>query len=93
MWSTLVDFCSCRNRRPFPHLKEFRRDVGLSIKSLETLKFDKIRVKKQNRRSQATAFEAGRFEFQKRSSFLKRERGRQAIVYKERLLIVGLVSF
>ena len=34
-----------------------------------------------NRQSQATAFEAGRFEFQKRSGFLNGERGWQVVVY------------
>jgi len=47
----------------------------------------------QNRQNQATAFEAGRFEFQKRSSFLNGERGRHAVVYMEGVMIVGLVSF
>jgi len=63
------------------------------MKNLEALKFDKIQVKKQNHRSQATVFEAGSFEFQKRSSFLNGERGRQAVGYMEGVLIVGLVSF
>jgi len=63
------------------------------MKSLEALKFDKIQVKKQNRRSKVTALGAGRFKFQKRSGFLKGERGRQAVVYMEGVLIVGLVSF
>ena len=65
----------------------------LTLKSLEALKFDKIRVKEQNRRSQATTFEVGRAKFQKRRCFLERECGRQAIVYMEEVLIVGLVSF
>jgi len=72
---------------------KFRWDVGLNIKSLEALKLDNIRVKKQNRRSQPTSFETGRFEFQKRSGFLKGEHGRQVVVYIEGELIVGLVSF
>jgi len=67
--------------------------LDLALKSLEALKFDKIRVKKQSRRSQPTTLGAGRFEFQKRSGFLKGERGRQAVVYMEGVLIVGLVSF
>jgi len=47
----------------------------------------------QSRRSKATAFEAGRFKFQKRSDFLNGERGRQAVVYMEGVLMMGLVSF
>jgi len=47
--------------------------LDLASKSLEALEFDMIRVKKQNHRSQATAFEAGRFEIQKRSGFLDGE--------------------
>jgi len=43
----------------------------------------------QNRRNQANAFEAGRFKFQKRSGFIKGERGRQAVVYMEGVLIVN----
>ena len=67
--------------------------LDLASESLKALQFDRIRVKKQNSRSQATASEAGRFQFQKRTGFLKGERGRQAVVYMEGVLIVGLVSF
>jgi len=70
-----------------------RRDVGLSGKDLEALTFEKKWSKKQSRRIQAIAFEAGRFKFQKRSDFLNGERERQAVVYMEGALIVGLVSF
>jgi hypothetical protein len=77
----------------FSSIKGVRRDVGFSIRSLKALKFDKIRSKRRSRRSQATAFEAGRFEFEKRSDFLKGERGRQAVFCMEEVLIVGLVSF
>jgi hypothetical protein len=66
---------------------------GLSVKSLKALRFDKTRSKKRSRQSQATASEAGRFKFQKRSGFLKGERGRQAVVCMEGVLILGLVSF
>jgi len=38
-------------------------------------------------------FERERFKFQRRRSFLNGERGRQAVVYMEGVLIVGLVSF
>jgi len=42
-----------------------------SVKSLKAWRFDKTWSKKQSRRNQATSFEVGRFEFQKRSGFLK----------------------
>jgi len=74
-------------------MKGVRRDVGFSVRSLKALKFDKIQSKRRSRRSQATAFEAGRFKFQKRSGFQKGKRGRQAVAYMERVLIVRLVSF
>jgi len=67
--------------------------LNLALKSLEGLNLDKIQGKRQNRRSQATAFKAGRFKFQKRRGFLKGERGRQAVVYIEGDLVVGLVFF
>jgi len=67
--------------------------LNLALKSLEALNFDKIRSKRRTRQSQAIVFEAGKFEFQNRSDFLKGERGRQAVVYMEVVLIVGLVSF
>jgi len=63
------------------------------MKNLKALRFNKIRDKKQNCRNQATAFEAGRFKFQKRCSLLKGERGREAVVYMEGMLIVGLAYF
>jgi hypothetical protein len=63
------------------------------MKSLEALKFDKKRRKKRSHQSKATAFEAGRFEFEKISGFLNGECGRQAVVYMEGVLIVGLVLF
>jgi len=76
MWSILVDFYSCRNQSLFLQSEEFQQDVGLSVKSLKAWKFDKIWSKRRTRRSHATTFEAGRFEFQKRSGFLKGERGK-----------------
>ncbi len=47
----------------------------------------------QNRQSQATTVEAGRFLISKRSGFLNEERGRQAVVYMEEVLIVELGFF
>jgi len=44
----------------------------LELKSLEALKFDRIRVKKWNRWSQAIAFEAGRFKISKENRFPQR---------------------
>lgn len=38
MWSTLVDFYSCRNRSFFLQLKEFRRNVELSMKGSNNVK-------------------------------------------------------
>ena len=46
--------------------------LDLALKSLEVLKFNKIRVKKWSLK--AITFEAGRFEFQKRSGFSKGKR-------------------
>jgi len=63
------------------------------MKSLKASEFDKIQSKRRRRRSQATAFGTGRFKFQKRSSFHKGERGRQAVVYMEGVMSMGLVSF
>jgi len=93
MWSTLVDLYSCRNQSLFFNQSSFNEILNLAFKNLKALKFDKIRLKKRTHRSQATALGAGRFEFQKRSGFLKGERGRQAVVYMEGVMIVGLVSF
>jgi len=77
----------------FSSIKGVRRDVGFSIRSIKALNFDKIWRKRRSHRSQATAFDAGRFEFQKRNGFLKGEHGRQAVVYMEGVMIVGLISF
>ena len=77
----------------FSQIKGVRRDVGLGVKSLEAMNFDKIQSKTRSRRSQVTTFEARIFEFQKRSGFLKGERGRQAVAYMEEVLIVELGFF
>jgi len=77
----------------FSQIKEVRRGVELSVKSLKAWKFEKTRSKKRSHQSQATPLKARRFKFQKRSGFLKGQRGRQAVVYIEGVLIVGLVSF
>lgn len=85
-----VRFSLLQKSKSFLQLKEFRHDVGLSIKSLKDLRFDKIR--KKNRRSQASVFEAGRFGFQKKSAFLKGERGRQAVVYNGRSVFTCVIG-
>lgn len=79
-------FLLLQKSKSFLQLKEFRHDVGLSIKSLKDL------IWKKNRRSQATAFEAGRFGFQKKSGFLKGERGRRAVVCNGRSVFTCVIG-
>jgi len=46
----------------------------------------------QDRRSQTTHIRGGKIQISKRSGFLNGERGRQAVVYMEEVLIVELDS-
>jgi len=74
----------------FSQIKDFRRGVELSVKILKAWKFEKTQRKKRSHQSQATTLKVGRFKFQKRRGFHNGERGRQAIVYMEGVLIVKL---
>jgi len=67
--------------------------VDLSCKGLKAHRLTRYKPEAQSRQSEITSFEAGRLKIQKRSGFLDEELGRQAVVYMEGVLIVGLVSF
>jgi len=92
MWSTLVDFYSCRNQSLFFIQRIFDEILDSSLKSLkhwsltryesrgEPVKVKQLPLKWEDSNFKGEAFPQG-------------ERGRQAVVYMEGVLIVRLVSF